>query len=319
MRSTALILTLTSYLAVTLPVPRAEAEGPPPLKVVGRELKTPDGKAVRLRGVNIPSMAWGHGENLWKSLDVALDWGANLIRFPLSQDHWFGRPTRGKWNAQLYRDRVRMFVDKAAAKKCYVLLDLHSSDAGTWGKNIGYHNMPDENSIPFWDDLARTYANHPAVLFELFNEPRYVSWDVWRNGGEVVEGKGEKKLTYKTLGLQKLLDVCRATGAKNIIVAGGLGYSYDLTGVAKGFALDDPQSNLMYTTHIYSTIKWWGQGKSRTQRWEHYVMSAGAKYPVLIGEFGNGPDNYDKKVIDFAEKTYAGKVDWSSCSSRAWR
>jgi aryl-phospho-beta-D-glucosidase BglC (GH1 family) len=164
MRQTTLIVIAASYLTVALAVARADPDGPPPLKVVGKELKTPDGKVVRLRGINIPSMAWGHGDNLWKSLDVARDWGTNLIRFPLSQDHWF-RPTRGKWDAQLYRERVRMFVDKAAAKECYVLLDLHSSDAGAWGKNIGYHNMPDENSIPFWDDLARTYANPPAILF----------------------------------------------------------------------------------------------------------------------------------------------------------
>ena len=56
--------------------------------------------------------------------------------------------------------------------------------------------------------------------------------------------------------------------------------------------------------------RWYVQGKTKTQRWDHFVMSAGAKYPLLIGEFGNGPDNYEKKVIEFAEKN---GLHWTAC------
>jgi hypothetical protein len=313
MPQTTLILIAATYLTIALSEALADPDGPPPLKVVGKQLKTPDGKVVRLRGVNIPSMAWGHGENLWKSLDVALDWGANFIRFPLSQDHWF-RPTKGKWNAQLYRERVRMFVDKAAAKKCYVLLDLHWSYAGTWGQNIGQHQMPDNHSIAFWKEVAAAFANHPAVLFNLYNEPYGISWKIWRDGGQVKEPNKKApggKFVYETPGMQKLLDVCRAAGAKNVAVVGGLDWAYDLTGIAKGFALDDPKGNgVVYDTHIYPMKKWYTQGNTKTQKWDQFVMSAGAKYAVLIGEFGNGSDNYDKKVIDFAEKNGLHWTAW---------
>jgi aryl-phospho-beta-D-glucosidase BglC (GH1 family) len=52
------------------------------------------------------------------------------------------------------------------------MLDLHWSDAGEWGKQIGQHVMPDQNSVAFWNDVATTYKNHPAVIFDLYNEPR---------------------------------------------------------------------------------------------------------------------------------------------------
>ena len=40
---------------------------------------------------------------------------------------------------------------------------------------------------PFWEAVAKAFANHPTVLFDLYNEPHDVSWQVWRNGGMVSE------------------------------------------------------------------------------------------------------------------------------------
>ncbi len=47
--------------------------------------------------------------------------------------------------------------------------------------------MPDRNSVAFWKDVAAAYKNHPAVIFDLYNEPHDVSWDVWLKGGKVTE------------------------------------------------------------------------------------------------------------------------------------
>ena len=47
--------------------------------------------------------------------------------------------------------------------------------------------MPDRNSLTFWKDVAEIYKDHPAVLFDLYNEPHDVSWDVWLKGGKVTE------------------------------------------------------------------------------------------------------------------------------------
>jgi hypothetical protein len=88
--------------------------------------------------------------------------------------------------------------------------------------------------------------------------------------------------------MQKLVDVIRETGAKNIIVAGGLDWGYDLGGVLEGFALDDRGGNgVVYSSHVYPWKSDW-QGK---------FLNVAAKYPVFIGEVGA-----DTQRMDFIPK-----------------
>lgn len=255
---------------------------PSALKVVGNQIQDATGRTVRLRGVNVPSLDWSPvGENVLQSIDVALGpWNANVIRVPLTQDLWFGsyRGTKSADGGEAYRKLVDSVVQKISNKNCYVLLDLHWSNAGTWGKNVGQHKMPDENSIVFWKDFAARYANNPAVLFDLYNEPFGVTWDVWKNGGAVEEDNG--KLTYKSPGMQALLNTVRATGAKNVVIAGGLDWGYDLTGIMSGYALSDKTGNgIVYGSHIYPWKK----------DWDKHVTPVVAKHPVFVGEVGTKP------------------------------
>ena len=287
--------------------------GLPPLRVEGNRLKNPQGAVARLTGVNIASLEWNsRGENVLKSLSVAVDeWGANLIRLPLAQDRWFGRTKDQPDGGAAYRKLVQEVVQAAAAKRCYVLLDLHWSNAGAWGQNIGQHFMPDDNSTAFWEAVAAAYANHPAVLFGLYNEPHDVSWEVWRNGGTVSEKQGKApggKLQYHTPGMQKLLDVCRGQGAKNLIVAGGLDWAYDLAAIAKGSALADAKGQgVIYDTHIYPWKK----------DWDRHVGVVLDKYPVLVGEAGceprgkeEDPKTWAPKILDYIEKHQLQWTAW---------
>ena len=155
-------------------------------------------------------------------------------------------------------------MDLCAEAGCYVILDLHWSDAGEWGKQIGQHVMPDRNSLEFWKDLASTYKNHPAVIFDLYNEPHDVSWDVWLNGGQVTEKAFRRNpaKTYEAVGMQALLDAVRATGAKNVVIAGGLDWAYDMSGFLEGKQLADPTGNgVIYANHAYpfkgDTVERW--------------------------------------------------------------
>jgi len=279
--------TITAWtVAVSLawapfPCPAADPALPLPLKVVGKQLHTSDGRVIKLTGVNIPSLEWGQGEHLLESLNVAVgQWGANVIRLPLSQDRWFGHSPERKDGGTAYRRIVRRFVEQAAAKKCYVILDLHWSDCDRWGQYIGQHQMPDDHSAEFWASVAAAYRNHPAILFGLYNEPFHVSWNVWRDGGDVIEPNRRApggKLAYRTPGLQKLLDICRDQGARNLAVVGGLDWAYDLSGLTKGFALTDPKGNgILYDTHIYPWKK----------DWDRWVTPAVERYAVIVGEFG---------------------------------
>ena len=260
---------------------------PPQLHVKGTKILDSRGQQVILRGVNAASMEWssdGEGHIL-NTVDVAIrDWHVNIIRLPLAQDRWFGAAPEQKDHGVAYRALAEKVVDTIASQGCYVLVDLHWNDANLWGQSIGQHVMPDMNSVTFWRDAARTFRNNPAVLFDLYNEPHDISWDIWKNGG-MVQDRGptvRKPTAYQTPGMQKLLDTVRAQGANNVVVAGGLDWAYDLSGFLKGFALSDPDGHgVIYACHTYPF-------KGDTiERWLAKVTPATAKVPVIFSEFGS--------------------------------
>jgi len=271
------------------------SNAPSPLKVVGTNIINVQGEHVLLRGVNAASMEWtsdGQGHIL-KTIDTAInDWHVNIIRLPLSQDRWFGKGPEQTDGGKSYRALVQHAVDICATQKCYIILDLHWSDCDHWGANIGQHSMPDSNSVAFWKDLAPLYANHPAVLFDLYNEPHDVSWDVWLNGGDITDtpngrhpGTPQK---FHAVGMQQMLDTVRATGAKNVVIAGGLDWAYDFSGILAGRLLSDPKGNgVIYANHCYDNKH------DSVDTWVRNMEEASAKLPVMVTEFGGtaGPSH----------------------------
>jgi len=267
---------------------------PLPLKAVGNKILNRQDKPVTLRGVNTASLEWtsdGQG-HIVQSVNTAIkDWGVNVIRLPLAQDRWFGKAPEQKDEGVAYRALVKEIVDACATQSCYVVLDLHWSDCGEWGTNIAQHSMPDQNSVTFWKDCAAAYKNHPAVIYDLYNEPHDVTWDVWLNGGTITDKpntrRGGPPRTYEAVGMQKLLDTVRATGAKNLVIAGGLDWAYDFSGILAGQQLSDPEGNgVLYANHAYNN-----KGHS-VETWIKRMEQAAAKLPVIVAEYGGsgGPN-----------------------------
>ena len=268
-------------------VPDKSAKLPPELHVDGNQLKTPDGKPAWLQGLSVDSLQWSAGgENILKTIPVAIDqWHANVIRLPVKEDFWFGW---GPWQRQGsggadYRKLVDSAIEAAASRGAYVALDLHQFGA------------PTDLHVAFWKDAATRYKNHPAVLFELFNEPHDLSWKVWRDGGNLhgeenkvmdvgVKENNQTMSVDNTPGMQALVDAVRSTGAKNIVIAGGVNWGYNLSGVAGDFALKDHDggNGIMYSSHIYPWKK----------DWQKNTLDAAAKYPIFIGEVGN-PESWN--------------------------
>lgn len=258
------------------PESASRADWPAPLRVVGNRLQDPDGKEVWLQGVAIPSMEWNpHGENMLKSVQVAIEvWEANVIRLPVKGAYWLGE------GGADYRKLIRDIVTYAANRGAYTVLDLH------------HYRAARQEDAEFWQEAATEFKNHPAVLFDLINEPHGTSWEVWRNGGYVSEKKGnadedtflseEEKIQnnqgFRAIGMQALLDTVRETGAENVVVVGGLDWAYDLSGILDGYALDEHPNGrgIMYSTHVYP----WKKG------WRKSFLDAAEHYPLLLGEVG---------------------------------
>ncbi len=283
-----LVLVTGLAIAATVNAPAA----PLALRVSGTRLVDSRGAPVQLRGVNCASLEWsedGDG-HIARSVAVAVgDWHANLIRLPLSQDRWFGRAPAQKDGGAAYRDLVRRLVDFCSAHGAYIILELHWSDAGEWGRNIGQHNLPDQNSVTFWTSLAAAHANNPAVLFDLYNEPSHVTWDQWFKGGPMTETdeKSGAVLRYEAVGMPELVRTVRATGAKNLIIAGGINWAYEVGGILDGRRLSDPDgAGIVYANHPYPH-SYEGIGRETIPQWAARIEAFARELPVIITEFGS--------------------------------
>ncbi|MGE9289534.1 MAG: glycoside hydrolase family 5 protein [Puniceicoccales bacterium] len=258
------------------------AKWPKMLKVVGNRLHDTDGNEVWLQGVNAGGLeTLPADEQPVKSLMVAIeDWNANCIRVPIKENFWWGQSDFQKDGGKQYREIIDKMITLAANRGAYVVIDLHR------------YRAPKEIHAQFWKEFATRYKDHPAVLFDVLNEPHGISWEIWRNGGFVGTKSGvdesafltdeEKKKNqgFESIGMQGLVDAVRSTGAKNIVIAGGVEWCNDLSGVVNGYALDDQGGNgIMYSWHTYN----WHKG------WEEKVLGAAAKYPIFLGEVGADP------------------------------
>ena len=267
---------------------------PAELHVVGTQLKTVSGGCpVRLTGVDVDGLEWSPANNgangaIANSVTGAIsNWHANFVRIPISQDFWFGyKNTHGQpSSAAAYIAFVDSAVAAASNANCYAEIDLHWSGTGSFGTSDVQEDMPDDNSTSFWQAVANHYANNPAVFFDLYNEPKDDTWSIWKNGGQSASG-------FHTPGFQALVKTIRDTGAKNVIVIGGLGWAWDLTGLSSNTITDTNTAGsmsgdgIMYEAHIYDNKG----GSTEAQKialWNQYVtVAVAAGFCVDIGEFG---------------------------------
>ena len=285
-----------------------------PLKVVGTQVLNSRNEPIVLRGVNAASLEWtsdGQGHIL-QSVNTAIqEWRANIIRLPLAQDRWFGKAPEQQDEGVTYRALVKAIVDTCATQACYIVLDLHWSDCGEWGTNIAQHSMPDQNSVLFWKDCAAAYQNHPAVIFDLYNEPHDVTWDIWLKGGTITDRpnsrRGGPPRTFEAVGMQTLLDAVRATGAQNLVIAGGLDWAYDFSGILDGRQLSDPGGNgVLYANHAYNNKR------HSVETWISRMEQAAAKLPVIVSEYGGsgGPNRRTGRFSAPARAASPSGDDW---------
>ena len=206
-----------------------------------------DGNEVWLQGVAIASLEWSAGgDNILKSVAVSLsDWKANVIRLAVKSNFWFGR---GPWQNDggvKYRALVDEVARQVQQHGAWLVIDLHE------------YRAPEQKHADFWRDVATRYANHPGVIFGLLNEPHDVDWAVWRDGGWVTDKPKDKNGVIAenaepvrkgySVGMQKLVDVVRRTGARNVVSAGGLDWGSDLSGVLERYAVEDKTGSRMST------------------------------------------------------------------------
>jgi hypothetical protein len=279
--------------------------------VAGNTVCTAGGQAHLFHGVDRPSLEWSPTGDMLSASDFQLmnsDWNANVVRIALNQDFWLPDSPFASATYQATVDNAVKWAEQAGMD---VILDLHWSDGGVLGGCNGgcQEMMADTNSITFWSQVAAIYKNDGRVLFELYNEPHDVSWPVWQSGGMTSGG-------WTAAGMQQLYDAVRGAGADNLVIAGGLDYAYDLTGVPQ-YRING--YNILYATHPYGgDPSKGGAPEKQPQQWDGRWGFLTQTDPVIVTEFGDGLDcGSDTKVDGYVQAviTYA---DQHSASWTAW-
>jgi hypothetical protein len=268
-----------------------------------------NGNVRMFHGIARPTLEWSTGgENISKG-DFALmaKWNANVVRIGLNQAYWL----RTQY-AKGYQQNILQAVEWAKQAGLDVILDLHWSDRGDASVKPDQQAMPDQNSLAFWKSVAEMFKDDGRVLFELYNEPKKVKWEIWLNGGTVSdtyhdnETGQNQQVAFEAVGMQQLYDAVRAkeTTIKHLILIGGIAWAYDLSGVA---AYPVKGENIMYVTHPYD------YGDKQPADWDRAWGYLTETAPVIITEFGSFDcsTKYTQTLIDYADEHGASWTAWA--------
>jgi endoglucanase len=247
------------------------------LKVVGTKLLDKNDAPIALHGMSFgwscfhPRFYTG-GAVAW----LHTDWNCNVVRAAMGVEPKAGYIADSTASTKL----IETVVDAAIKEGIYVIIDWHS------------HNINLKEAKAFFAKMAKKYAGHPNIIYELYNEPDYETW-------------AEVK-TYAT----EIISVIRKFDAKNIILVGSPRWDQEIMMPA-----NDPitgYDNLMYTMHFYAgTHKQWLRNRTDS------AIQKGL--PIFISECagmeatGDGPLDYEEwqKYIDWMDKTNLSWVTWS--------
>ncbi|MFE6822412.1 cellulose binding domain-containing protein [Streptomyces sp. NPDC057690] len=280
--------------------PPDTGDEPPALHVSGNKLVDAGGNTRRLLGVNRSGGEFMcvQGRGIWDgpvddaSVEAIADWNVDTVRIPLNEECWLGLSNIGSaYGGTNYVNAVKELVTRIEAHGMTPVVELHWNYGQYTGNSAGCSDvhascqkpMPDMQYTPsFWTSVANTFKNDQAVVFDLFNEPypdRATStttqaWQCWRDGG-TCPGIG-----YEVAGMQDLVDSVRATGARNVILAGGLAYSNDLSQWLT-YKPTDPTGNLAAAYHVYNF-----NTCANESCWNSTLAPVAAQVPLVAGEIG---------------------------------
>jgi hypothetical protein len=105
--------------------------------------------------------------------------------------------------------------------------------------------------------------------------------------------------------MQELYNAVRGAGADNLVVAGGLDFAYDLSGVPStriaGY-------NIVYATHPYNN-----SSTKTPMGWDAHWGFLTKTDPVIITEFGdkNCATDYDSQLLAYADMHGASWTSWA--------
>jgi endoglucanase len=283
---------------------------------------------VVLRGVNLSGAEyaclqersfWDNPKGNQATVTAMLRWHVNVVRVPLDEECWLGiNGAPKRYSGARYSEAMRDFADLANENGLIVEFDLHFGCGGPGlPENDRYPGLDRDHAPAFWRSVARTFADHRSVIFNLINEPYITSWRCYRDGGCETPRVG-KLGRWKVVGTQDVVNEIRATGATNPIIVAGLDFSNDLSQWLR-YAPSDPEHAIVAGVHVYFDELACEDPTCWTRVFGR-ISTAG--YPVVVDEFGQSDCGHAKidRLMDWADarSPQIGYWAWSwnpfSCS-----
>jgi hypothetical protein len=297
--------------------------GPPMtgLRVVGNRVQNADGLDVVLHGVNrsgteymcIQSRGVFDGPSDLASVAAIATWKVNAVRVPLNESCWLGiNGAPAALAGDNYKQAIAGYVKKLHQFNIVPILELHWVGPGSSPADR-QQPMPDADHTPaFWRDVAETFKGDDGVILELYNEPfpannqdSDAAWQCWRDGCECSQSvpQGEERTTYDAVGMQALVDEVRETGARNVLLLGGIQWSNTLTQWLDYMPID-PLENLGAAWHVYAN-----NPCVTASCWDNAPAAIADEVPLVATELG---ERYcDSSFIAGDEKAGSiGLMNW---------
>ncbi|MBO4897624.1 MAG: cellulase family glycosylhydrolase [Clostridia bacterium] len=248
------------------------------LQVIGTQLCSENGEPVVLHGMSSHGLQWFPAFVSENAIKATGDRGANLIRLAMYTAEG------GYLSDKSVKNTLVNAVDAAIRQDMYVIIDWH----------ILYDNDPLQNADEaeaFFRDISKRYADSPAVLYEICNEP---------NGNITWSGNVKPYA-------ERIIKAIREN-SNGVILVGSPTWSQDLHEAAK-----DPinAGNIMYTCHFYAG--------THTDWLRQRIADCGL--PVFVTEWGTSAADGNggvylseaQKWIDFMRERNISWANWSLC------
>lgn len=249
------------------------------LRIRGNLVVDSAGIPYQLTGMSLFWSTWG-GEKFFNAaaIKTTVDWGANVVRIPIAVATPNATPSYLYKPA--YKNLVKTAVQAAIDQGIYAIVDWH----------VEGDSVYEDSARAFFLEMARTYGHTPNVLFEVWNEPTYSSWDS-------IKAYAERQIAQIRL------------HSPNLVLVGSPYWSSQPQVQARKPITSD--SNVAYAVHFYAC----SHGNSLRST----VRTAAKSIPIVFTEWGTSAADGSggvctdsaQKWIDLARELHIGWANWS--------
>jgi endoglucanase len=249
------------------------------LRTAGNRIVSEHGEPVALSGMSFFWSQWRGEFYTAETVDwLVKDWKITLARAALGVHDG---PVGYQQQPAAEKAKIKRVIDAAIANDIYVLIDWHDHHAQNHV----------EDAVAFFSEMATTYGSTPHVIYEIYNEPRKVSWS------GVIKPYAEK-----------VIAAIRAHDPDNLIIVGTPKWSQRVDQAAA-----DPlgDSNVAYTLHFYA-----GTHKAELRAIAQTALDAGL--PLMVTEWGTMDLTGDGKIDPTSVAQWMAFMKANHLSHASW-